>query len=135
MFESYMPGWDCIPDALLVCDCKGQIVYWNQACTRIFGWSAQEALGQNLDLIIPEKHRTKHWMGWDQAMESGHSHYGSSLLSVPALHQSGQRLSIAFSISLIKEEGKVQGILALVRDESARFEEIKKLKAQIAALP
>jgi len=69
----------------------------------MFGYSAAEALGQSLDLIIPERFRTRHWDGDRQVMASGVTSYGQRLLAVPALRKDGQRISIEFSIALLKD--------------------------------
>src|SRR3954471_15309973 len=84
------------PEAIVVTDPAGIIRLWNDGATRIFGFPAEEAMGQNLDLIIPEKLRDRHWKGYFQTMATGHTRYGESLLSVPATHRDGHRLSIEF---------------------------------------
>src|SRR5688572_7923864 len=56
---------DHLADAVLVADRAGAIVYWNDAAERVFGWSATEAVGETLDLIIPERLRKRHWDGWN----------------------------------------------------------------------
>ena len=85
-----------IPDAVLYVDAKGLIQHWNASATRIFGYSADEAIGQSLDLIIPEKLQGRHWDGYNKVMQSGQSQYGTDLLSVPSTHRDGQRLSVDF---------------------------------------
>src|SRR5512145_1394900 len=91
------------PDAVLYADREGLIRLWNGGAERIFGWSAGEAEGKSLDLIVPERLRTRHWDGWDRTMASGTTRYGSGdLLAVPALHKDGRTLSIEFSIQLLR---------------------------------
>ena len=122
-------------DSIIVCDAQGDIVLWNPASERIFGFTPAEALGKNLDLIIPERQRQRHWDGYAKTMETGVTRYGTSLLKVPALHKDGHSLSIAFSVSLLlADDGTVNGIVAIVRDESARFQEDRKLRARLAEL-
>lgn len=124
-----------IPDAILYVDSKGLIQHWNAGATRIFGYSADEAIGQSLDLIIPEKLRGRHWDGYFRVMESGKSQYGSDLLSVPSTHRDGQRLSVDFSIAMLKnEQGQVEGIAAIMRDMTAQRQKEKQLKERIAEL-
>lgn len=129
--ERYLAGWDLLPEAMLVCDCSGKIIYWNTGCERVFGFASFEALGQSLDLIIPEKHRGVHWKGWASAVQQGHTRYGTELLSVPALRKDGARISIAFSIALLRQEDHVEGIMAVIRDDTARFLEIKELRSKL----
>jgi PAS domain S-box-containing protein len=122
-------------DAIIVCDAEGAIVLWNKACERIFGFTEADALGQSLDLIIPERQRQRHWDGYNKTMETAVTRYGADLLKVPALHKDGRTLSIAFTVSLLLgDDGKVTGIVAIVRDESARFAEDRKLRARLVEL-
>ena len=113
-----------VGDAVVVTDAKGAITVWNPAAERMFGFSASEALGQSLDLIIPERLRGRHWDGYHKTMETGHTKYGSDLLRVPAAHKDGRALSIAFTVAmLMSAEGKPAAIAAVIRDETARFTE------------
>ena len=84
--------FDATPDAILFADREGIIRLWNQGAQEIFGYSATEAIGQSLELIIPEKLQQRHNEGYDQVMGSGTTKYGSDLLSVPALHKDGSTI-------------------------------------------
>jgi len=119
-------------DAIMVCDAKGAITLWNRAAERIFGFSEAEALGQSLDLIIPQRQRQRHWAGYHKTMDTGITKYGADLLRVPALHKDGHTLSIAFTVSMLfSADHEVTGIVAIVRDESVRFAEERKLRARL----
>ncbi|CAN7695593.1 PAS domain S-box protein [Variovorax sp. LjRoot130] len=119
-------------DAIMVADAQGAITLWNQAAERIFGYAEAEALGKSLDLIIPERQRGRHWDGYQKTMDTGITKYGADLLRVPALHKDGHTLSIAFTVSMLfSEDRKVMGIVAIVRDETARFAEERKLRARL----
>jgi len=119
-------------DAIMVCDAKGAITLWNRAAERIFGFTDAEALGQSLDMIIPQRQRQRHWDGYHKTMETGITKYGADLLRVPALHKDGHTLSIAFTVSMLfSEDREVTGIVAIVRDETARFAEERKLRARL----
>jgi PAS domain S-box-containing protein len=125
----------CVGDAIIVVDAHEKIVLWNAAATRIFGYSEDEALGNSLDLIIPERHRQRHNEGCRKSMDTGITRYGTSLLKVPALHQSGSMLSIAFTVGMLFDENqKVNGIAAVIRDETERFAEERALKKHISEL-
>ena len=125
----------CVGDAIIVVDAHEKIVLWNAAATRIFGYSEDEALGNSLDLIIPERHRQRHNEGCRKSMDTGITRYGTSLLKVPALHQSGSMLSIAFTVGMLFDENqKVNGIVAVIRDETKRFAEERTLKKRISEL-
>ena len=122
-------------DAIMVCDAEGAIVFWNRAAERIFGFTEAEALGRSLDLIIPERQRGRHWDGYRTTMATGITKYGADLLRVPALHKEGHTLSIAFTVSLLfSADRQVTGIVAIVRDETARFAEDRKQRARLAEL-
>jgi PAS domain S-box-containing protein len=125
----------CVGDAIIVVDAHEKIILWNAAATRIFGYSEDEALGNSLDLIIPERHRQRHNEGCRKSMDTGITRYGTSLLKVPALHQSGNMLSIAFTVGMLFDENqKVNGIAAVIRDETERFAEERALKKRISEL-
>jgi PAS domain S-box-containing protein len=108
-------------DALIAADKKGVIRFWNPGAARIFGFSEAEAIGQSLDIIIPERLRQRHWDGYDKTMATGESRYGESdVLAVPAIRKDGTQLSIEFTIMML-------------RDTTKRFEELRALKRQLAA--
>ena len=122
-------------DAIMVCDAAGVVTFWNAACERIFGFTAAEALGQSMDLIIPARQRPRHWEGYHKTMATGITKYGSDLLRVPALHKDGHTLSIAFTVSMLfNAEHKVGSIVAIVRDESKRFAEDRDLRKRLMDL-
>ena len=126
---------DAVGDAIMACDASGAIVLWNPACTRMFGFTAKEALGGSLDMIIPQRQQQRHWDGYHKTMESGHTKYGHDVLRVPAVHKDGHTLSIAFTVAMTySPDGKVSAIVAVVRDESARFAEDSALRKRLAEL-
>jgi PAS domain S-box-containing protein len=122
-------------DAVVVCDASGAIVVWNDAAVRVFGFTRDDALGHSLDLIIPERQRQRHWDGYNKTMATGETRYGSDVLRVPALHKEGRALSIAFTVAMLHDAaGKVTAIVAVVRDETARWSEERQLRARLAQL-
>jgi PAS domain S-box-containing protein len=120
-------------DAIVACDRDGIIQFWNPGAARIFGFSADEAIGQSLDIIIPERLRARHWDGYHKVMRTGQSRYsGGDLLSVPALRKDGTRISVEFTIvPLHDEQGGMRGLAAVMRDITVRFEELKALRQQL----
>ena len=122
-------------DAVVVSDAEGLIVVWNGAAERMFGFTAAEAIGRSLDLITPERHRARHWAGYDVTMKTGVTKYGHDLLRVPALHKDGRTLSIAFTVTLLTgAQGEVTGVAAIIRDETRRFDEERQLRRRFAEL-
>ena len=126
---------DC-PDAVIYADAAGRIRFWNAAATRIFGLSEEEALGERLDVIIPERLRGRHWEGYDKVMGGAESRYGEgALLAVPAMHKDGRQISVEFTILPLHDAaGKLMGVAAFLRDATARFEEVRALRRELAAL-
>jgi PAS domain S-box-containing protein len=124
------------PEAVIYADAAGRIRFWNAAASRIFGFAEDEALGASLDLIIPERLRARHWQGYDEVMHGRDSRYGEGdLLAVPARHKDGHQISAEFTILPLRDDaGALLGIAAFLRDVTARFEEIRALRRELAAL-
>ena len=122
-------------DAIIAVGGDGKIVLWNPAAERIFGFTDADAVGQSLDLIIPERFRERHWNGFRQVMLSGHTRYGTEVLRVPALHKDGRALSIAFTVALVNSpDSQSFSIVAIVRDETQRWNEERELRRRLADL-
>jgi PAS domain S-box-containing protein len=121
-------------DAIIATDREGCITFWNPGAERIFGFTAAEAAGQSLDLIIPENLRARHWSGFRHTMETGTSRYGhGDLLSVPGLTRDGARISVEFTILLLRDGAQeTTGTVAVMRDVTKRFEEVRELKRRLA---
>src|SRR5580704_17028571 len=123
-----------MPDAIVYADAEGVIRLWNRGATRIFGFTEAEALGRSLDIIIPERMRERHWQGYRATMRTGQTRYGDGqVLSVPAVRKDGARLSVEFTIvPFTNDAGQTIGIAAIMRDATARFEELRALRRELA---
>jgi PAS domain S-box-containing protein len=121
-------------DAILATDREGVIRFWNRGAARIFGFTAEQAVGASLDLIIPERLRKRHWDGYERVMATGQTRYGAGdVLAVPAIAKGGRRISVEFTIILLQDsEQRVSGMAAILRDVTARFEELRQLKRELA---
>jgi PAS domain S-box-containing protein len=128
--------FDGSPDAILVSDRDGVTRYWNAAATRLFGFTAEEAVGKSMDLIVPDRLRGRHWDGWNKVMETGVTRYGAGqLLAVPATHRDGRTLSVEFSIQLLRNEaGRIAWVAAVFRDVTERFQRDKALRLRLKEL-
>ena len=124
------------PDAIIFADREGAIRLWNSAAARLFGHAAAEVLGENLDLIIPERLRARHWAGWKSAMRTGYTSYAEGqMLAVPALRKGGRQISIEFSIQLLRgTNDEIEWIVAIIRDVTERYTRDKALRAELRAL-
>ena len=122
-------------DAIIVADREGVIRLWNRGAEIIFGFSPAEALGRSLHIIIPENLRERHDQGYQRVMASGQSKYSQELLAVPALKKDGSRISVEFTMTLIRDlQGRISGPAAIIRDVSARWEKERALKRRLAEL-
>jgi PAS domain S-box-containing protein len=123
------------PDAIVAADTDGVIRFWNAGAERIFGHAAQDAIGQSLDLIIPERLRERHWAGWQQVIATGQSRYGAAeLLAVPGVRQDGSTVSVEFTIHPVRDAGgQLAGLAATLRDVTEQFNELRELRRRAAA--
>jgi PAS domain S-box-containing protein len=123
-------------DAVLIADPGGTIIFWNTSAERLFGWTAAEAQGNTLDLIIPARLRARHWEGWRHVIATGETRYGATLLEVPALHRDGRGLSVAFTVTLLTapDTGQVTAVAAVLRDDTARWQQRREQRDEIARL-
>ena len=122
-------------DAVIYADRTGVIQLWNAGASAIFGYTAEEALGKSLDLIVPERQRQRHNEGYQKVMDTGVTRYGKELLAVPALRKDGTRISLEFSIVLVRDEnGTPQGVAAIMREVTARRQQEQELRQRLAAL-
>ena len=126
-----------MPDAVVYADADGHIRYWNGGAEAIFGFTAAEAIGQMLDIIVPVTLRQRHWDGYEKTMRTGETRYGGGdLLAVPAIRKDGTRISTEFTIVPFRDEaGKMVGIAAIMRDVTKRFEEMRALRKAASAAP
>jgi PAS domain S-box-containing protein len=124
-----------VGDAIVVCDPKGVITLWNPAAEYMFGFTEAEALGQSLDIIIPERLRQRHWEGYQKTMETGQTRYGHDVLRVPAINKAGTPMSISFTVALLTSADKaITGIASVIRDETTKFNEDRALRKRLMEL-
>lgn len=123
-------------DAILAADLDGIIRFWNPGAVRIFGFTEHQALGQSLDIIVPEKQRARHWEGWEGVIQTGRSRYAADeRLAVPAMTSDGRRISVEFTILILHDQyGEIAGIGAIMRDVTTRFNELRELRMKSAGL-
>jgi PAS domain S-box-containing protein len=126
---------DRSPDAVILVDAQGRICYWNGGAERIFGFPSTAAVGQTLDIIIPDRLQARHWNAFNQAVSTGTSRYGpGDMLSVPARTRDGRTISIDFTVALVTEGDSIGHIGAVIRDVTARRSLELELRSRIREL-
>lgn len=121
------------PDAILISNRQGIITFWNSGAEHMFGYSASEAIGMSLDLIIPENLRSRHWEGYHRVMASGETKYKTGLLSSPGISKDGTRISLEFSMVLLHDKaGEMMGCASIMRDVTERWKKEKELKERLS---
>ncbi|MEZ4504016.1 MAG: PAS domain-containing protein [Dehalococcoidia bacterium] len=129
------------PDALIYAGTDGMIRYWNAAAERMFRHPASEALGQSLDMIIPENFRDRHWTGFDRALEAHATKYVDEWLPTRALRGSTESggdpeefyVELGFAV-ILDAAGEVDGVLASARDITERFERDREMRRRLRDL-
>jgi PAS domain S-box-containing protein len=123
------------PDAMIFADREGMVRHWNAAAERLFGHAAADALGQTLDLIIPENFRDQHWTGYDRALEARVTKYVGQVLPTRARHADGHDFYIEMGFAIILDAaGEALGALATARDITERFERDRQSRRRLREL-
>jgi len=122
-------------DAVIFADREGLIRIWNRGAEVVFGFPSAEALGQSLDIIIPEELRKRHWEGYNRAIDAGRTRLGGRVLVTRGLHRDGSRLYVDLSFAVIvDDEGRAEGALAIGRNVTERYLADKALRKRVAEL-
>jgi PAS domain S-box-containing protein len=104
-------------DAVLSKDRNLVITSWNPAATRLYGYSAEEAIGQQVSILIPKDHAGEERDILQRVLEGGHvDHYETE-----RLRKDGSRVTVALTVSPISEsDGSISGASVIARDISER---------------
>jgi PAS domain S-box-containing protein len=128
MSIDYQQVVEALGDAVIISDRNGVIRFWNAAAERLFGFTKTEALGNSLDLIIPERLRARHWAGYNNVMSTGETRHAGDVLRVPAVNKDGRPISVAFTVGLLfGPQREVTDIVAVFRDDTQRFAQERAL--------
>lgn len=122
------------PDAVIFADRDGVIRFWNDAAERTFGFSAEEALGQSLDLIIPEEFRRAHWDGFRRALADGRTKYSGQALPTRSQRKDGATIYVELTFAIVHEEGAAVGALAHARDITERWTREREQRRRLREL-
>jgi len=121
-------------DALIYADREGVIREWNAGAEALFGYPKAEAIGQSLDLIIPERLRAAHWAGFERAIQSGATKFGRRALLTRSMNRTGETIYVEMTFAVVAEAGRVLGSVAIARDATRRREDERRLRECEAAL-
>jgi PAS domain S-box-containing protein len=123
------------PDAMIFAGLDGMIGAWNPAAEHIFGHTAAEAMGQSLDLIIPERFRSAHWTAYDKALESGKTKTDGTPTMTQATHKNGETIYIEVGFRLVYgADGKPMGAMASAREATQRFQREREMRRELKEL-
>ncbi len=126
---------DQAPDAMIFADREGTIVEWNTAAESIFGHSPEEALGQSLDIIVPERFREAHWRGFERALGEGDTQYRGQALPTRSMRKDGADIYVELTFAIVKDsEGSVVGALAHARDITERWAKEREQRQRLRDL-
>ncbi|MGH2634259.1 MAG: PAS domain-containing protein [Tepidiformaceae bacterium] len=126
---------DQSPDAIIFAGPDGNIAYWNAAAVQVFGHTAEAAMGQYLDIIIPEQYRVAHWLGFNKAIETGITKLSGQALATRAVHANGETIYVEMSFGIIKDDaGTSLGAIACARDITERFARDRDMRRELRAL-
>jgi len=122
-------------DAMIYSDKEGIIRGWNAAAEAVFGYAKADAIGQSLDLIIPEHLRDAHWAGFNRAMESGKTRLAGHAAITRSLTRSKGTIYVEMSFAVVSDgNGKVIGSVAVARDATQRREKERALRERVEML-
>jgi PAS domain S-box-containing protein len=126
---------DQAPDAVIFASSDGVIVEWNAAAEMIFGHAASEAIGQSLDLIVPERFREAHWKGFDHALEVGDTKYRGQALPTRSMRKDGTDIYVELTFTIVHDgDGAVIGAMANARDITERFTREREQRQRLREL-
>jgi PAS domain S-box-containing protein len=122
-------------DGVIFADREGRIRLWNRGAELIFGYDTTEALGQSLDLIIPERLRESHWRAYDESVETGRTRHTDRVMTTRSTHKNGSRLYVDLNFGLVKDASDIViGAFAIARDCTLRYEAERAARARVEAL-
>jgi PAS domain S-box-containing protein len=123
------------PDAVIYADRHGIIREWNSSAFRIFGFTAEEALGKSLDIIVPERFREAHWRGYEKALSEGRTKYSGQALPTRSARKDGSTIYVELTFAVVHDRNaSVVGAVAHARDISERWEREREQRRKVQEL-
>jgi PAS domain S-box-containing protein len=106
------------PHAVISADREGVIREWNAIAESIFGYTANDAVGRTLDLVIPDEERADHWRNYRRVIASGILNYRPDhILDVEGVRRNGTRVKLDVALLAIRDlAGHLLGVTAIMRE-------------------
>ncbi len=126
---------DNTSDAVIFADTEGVIRLWNHGAEALFGYSAEESMGQTLDIIVPDQFREAHWAGYRRAMTRGQTQYGRQAMLTRSMTKNSNTIYIEMTLAVLHgDAGQALGALAMVRDATEKRAQERALRQRVAEL-
>ncbi len=109
---------EALPDAVVVADAAGSVVYANRAITTLLGHQPGDLTGQSLIVLMPERFRGAHAAGLARFLATGRGELIGGTTQVPALHASGQEMAIDLTLSPLVGDDHGGVVVGVLRDAS-----------------
>ena len=115
-------------DAIISANSKGDVISWNQAATRILGFTEEEAVGQRLEIIIPERFHEAHRNGMKRFTKHGIAHAIGKTVELAARTKNGDEIPIELSLSTwkVRDERYYTGIIRDIGERKRAEEALQK---------
>jgi len=120
-------------DAIISANNKGEIISWNQAATKILGFSEEEAVGQWVEIIIPERFHKAHRNGMDRFSKTGEAHAIGKTVELAARNKSGDEIPIELSLStwMVRNERYYTGIIRDIGERKRAEEALRQSEKEL----
>ena len=115
-------------DAIISADHTGEIISWNKAATEILGYTEEEAIGQRLELIIPEKFHEAHRNGMARFTKTGEAHVIGTTVELSACTKGGEEVPIELSLATwtVRDERYYTGIIRDIGERKRAEEALRQ---------
>jgi PAS domain S-box-containing protein len=129
--EAFRAVAETASDGIISADENGDIIYWNPAAEKIFGYSTAQARGRSLTLLMPERLRKAHQEGMKRVVLHGESRLLGKVIELTGLRKDGSEFPLELSLSTWTTS-KRRGFTGIVRDITHRKEFDRRMSAEHA---
>jgi PAS domain S-box-containing protein len=119
-------------EGIVSIDAKGQIVFWNKGAHNIFGYWEDEVIGESVQLLMPERYRSKHEHGFARFFETGEARIIGTTVEVEGLRKDGTEFPLELSLAAwtADDERFFTGILRDISDRKNAEIELRRVSRQ-----